>query len=84
MKEETKTNIIGSFFGEITLISNLNKWIQVFNTPKKQKEIIKLDDTNLESIIDELNELIKETNDRKKQKKKTWKEINELYFNDGI
>ena len=84
MKEETKTNIIGSFFGEITLISNLNKWIQVFNTPKKQKEKIKVDENNFESVIDELNELIKETNDRKKQRKKTWKEINELYLNDSI
>ena len=85
MKEETKTNIIGSFFGEITLISNLNKWIQVFNTPKKQKEKIKVEDNNFsETTINELNELIQETNDRKKQRKKTWKEINELYLNDSI
>ena len=73
MKEETKTNTIGSFFEKISPISNLNKWIKTFNNFQKQKEIIKLDENNFESVIDELNELIKETNDRKKQRKKTWK-----------
>jgi hypothetical protein len=84
MKEETKRNNIGSFFGETSLISDLNRWIKIFNKPKKQKEIIKLDDSNFETILDELNELIQETNDRKKQRKKTWKEINKLYLNDRI
>jgi hypothetical protein len=84
MKEETKRNNIGSFFGETSLISELNKWIRVFNDRKKQKEKFKLDESNFETILDELNELIQETNDRKKQRKKTWKEINELYLNDKI
>jgi hypothetical protein len=82
MKKETKINNIGSFFGEISLMSELNKWIRVFNNPKKQKEEIKLDENNLEAVHIELNQLIQETNDRKKQRKKTWKEIKELYLND--
>jgi hypothetical protein len=84
MKKETKTNNIGSFFGEINFMSELNKWIKIFNNPKKQKENIKLNESNLDAVNIELNELIQETNDRKKQRKKTWKEINELYLNDGI
>jgi hypothetical protein len=82
MKKETKINNIGSFFGEISLMSELNKWIRVFNNPKKQEEEIKLDENNLEAVHIELNQLIQETNDRKKQRKKTWKEIKELYLND--
>ena len=84
MKEKTKTNNIGSFFGEINLMSELNKWIKIFNNSKKEEKKIKTNESNSEIVHIELNELIQETNDRKKQRKKTWKEINELYLNDGI
>ena len=82
MKKETKTNNIGSFFGEINLMSELNKWIKIFNNSKKEEKKIKTNESNSEIVHIELNELIQEFNDRKKQKKKTWKEINELYLND--